>query len=153
MKQFSLFSLLSLTLCFTSCRDFKDLECTGVSGFTINKINTDGINADIKLKIKNPNSIGFSIYKSEADISYSGIYLGKAKIEKRIYIAAFSEENYSVNLNGDFKDINIADIIKLLGTASVSRLGVIEVKGNIYAGKFLMKRKFPVDVKERIGLH
>ena len=146
-----LFYLLAFAFCLFSCKNYKDLECTGVSGFSINKIDAKGIDAVILLKIKNPNPIGFSIYKSEFDVSFSGIHLGKAKLNKRIHIKADAEETYGFNLKHDFKDINIADIIKLLGGAS--RLGTVEVKGDLKAGKLFVKKRFPVNIKEKIGLN
>ncbi|MBX3163233.1 MAG: LEA type 2 family protein [Bacteroidetes bacterium] len=153
MKKLSLFYLLSFILIFASCRNFKDLECTGVSGFTVNKINTEGIDANILLKIKNPNRVGFSIYKSEFDIAFSGIGLGKAKLVKRVHIKGNTEETYSFNLKNDFKDINVMDILKLLGSNAASRRGMVEVKGDLRAGKFYLKKKIRVDVKEKIGLN
>jgi LEA14-like dessication related protein len=133
----------------TACKDFKEVQCTGVKGFKINTINTQGINADILLGIKNPNNMGFSIYKSEFDVVYSGVHLGKAKLTKRVHINANAEETYSFNLKSDFKNINLAEIMKLMSAGNAR--SVVEVKGDLKAGKFYMKKKFPVDVKERVG--
>src|SRR3954471_15200581 len=97
MKHIALF-LLSVVFFFSSCKELKELQYTGVKGFKINKVNTAGIDADILLGIKNPNSYGFSIYKSEFDVTYSGIYLGKAKLTKRVHINGNAEQTYSFNL-------------------------------------------------------
>jgi LEA14-like dessication related protein len=134
----------------TGCKPFKEAECTGFKGFTMNKIDMKGLDADIQLGIKNPNSIGFSIYKSEFDVIFNGIYLGKAKSVKRVHIDANSEKTYSFNLKSDFKNVNIMDVMKL---ASGGGSGQIQVKGNLKAGKFYLKKSFPVDEKERISLN
>jgi hypothetical protein len=42
------------------------------------------------------------------------------------------------------------DLTNLFGGGS--RLGTIEVKGDLKAGKFFLKKRFPVDIKEKIGL-
>jgi LEA14-like dessication related protein len=148
MKKHLLVPLVCLFL-IVGCRDFKEIQCTGVKGFKINNISTEGISADIFLTLKNPNKYGFSIYKSECDVTYSGIYLGKARLSKRVHIKAQAEETYGFTLANDFKNVNLMEVMKLLNAAT--RKDLLEVKGNIRAGKFYLKKKFPVDVKEKIG--
>src|SRR4051812_12698695 len=99
-----LFFFFAMLLALTSCHDIKEVQCTGVKGFKVNKLDTKGVDADILLGIKNPNTFGFSIYKSAFDVTYSGIYLGKAKLTKRVHIHGKAEEVYSFNLTNDFKD-------------------------------------------------
>jgi LEA14-like dessication related protein len=141
-------ALLLLSLC--SCRDLRDVQVTGIKGFTVNKISTEGIDGNILLGIKNPNNFGFSIFRSEFDVMYSGVYLGKAKLSKRVRIKANAEENYSFNLKSDFKNTNLLDIAKLLNGASFRNK--LEVKGDLRAGKLFVYRSFPVDVQEQIKL-
>lgn len=141
--------ILFFTFCFTSCKDFKEAQCTGVKGFKINKINAQGIDADILLGIKNPNQMGFSIYRSEFDVIYSGIKLGKAKLSKRVRIAGNTEKTYSFNLKSNFKDANPMDVMKLVTGGGK---GMIEVIGDLKAGKFYLKKRFPVKIKERVDM-
>lgn len=143
-------ALLAFAVYFSSCRSLKELECTGVTGFKVNKISTEGIDGDIRLSIKNPNKVGFSIYKSEFDIRYSGVYLGKAKLLKKVHIKANKEETYSFNIKNDFKDVNLIDVMKLLGGATFKNQ--IEVKGDLKVGKIYIKKKIPVDLKEKLSL-
>src|SRR5688572_2663491 len=146
--------LATIILCsflFSGCRDFKEVQVTGIKGFKINKINTEGIDGDVLLTLKNPNPLGFSIYKSEFDVNYSGVHLGKAKLVKRVRIKANAEETYAFNLKSDLKNTNILDIMKLLSGATFKN--TIEVKGNLRAGKFFLKKSFPVDLKEKISLN
>ncbi|MES2678391.1 MAG: LEA type 2 family protein [Bacteroidota bacterium] len=153
MKKFAnhLLLLLVCIFCMTACRDLKEVQCTGVKGFKVNQVNMEGIDADIMLGIKNPNNMGFSIYKSTFDVTYAGVYLGKAKMSKRVHINANTEAIYSFNLKSDFKGANLPDIMKLVSGA-IGR-GMVEVKGDLKAGKFLLRKKFPVNVKERVGLN
>ena len=114
-------------------------------------MNTSGIDGDIMIGIRNPNNFGFSIYKSEFDVTYSGVYLGKAKLTKRVHIRANGEETYSFNLKNDFKGTNIMDVMKLLG--GVTFKNSVEVKGDLKVGKIFIKKRIPVDIKERINLN
>ena len=152
MKLFKFYTptFLFFIFFFTNCKDFKEAQCTGVKGFKINKINAQGIDADILLGIKNPNQMGFSIYRSEFDVIYSGINLGKAKLSKRVHIAGNTEKTYSFNLKSNFKDANPMDVLKLV---SGGGKGMIEVVGDLKAGKFYLKKRFPVKIKERVDMN
>jgi LEA14-like dessication related protein len=141
------FIAIIIGLFLFSCKSFKEAECTGVKGFKVNSVNTSGIDADVVLGIKNPNTIGFSIYPSEFDVVLSGIQLGKAKMKKRVHIAANDEREYSFNLKSSFKDMNVADVMKLMSSQSFV---TILVKGDLKAGKFYLKKKFPVNVKQSL---
>jgi LEA14-like dessication related protein len=143
--------LFSILLFFSSCRNLKEVECSGVKGFKVNSIDTKGLDGDVMLGLKNPNALSFNIYPSEFDITFSGIYLGKAKLSKVVRINANTEANYSFNLKKDFKDINLLDVMKLLN-GSMNK-GLIEVKGDLKVGKFYYKKKFPVSVQEKINLN
>ncbi len=134
-------------LIFTACKDFKEAQCTGVTGFKINKVDMNGIDADIILGIKNPNAIGFSIYPSEFDVKIAGIGLGKAKLKKRVHIDGNTEKDYTFNLKSSFKDMNMLDVMKLVNSGAS---GMIQVKGDLKAGKFYLKKKFPVDEKRSL---
>ncbi len=142
------FCLLVVLVGF-SCKPFKEAQCTGVKGFKVNKMNTEGLDADIQLGIKNPNTIGFSIYPSEFDVIIGGVNLGKARMSKRVHIDANEEKTYTFRLKSDFKNVNLMDITKLLTGKSS---GTVQIKGDLKAGKFYLKKKFPIDVKERMDL-
>ena len=142
--------LFAFVILISSCTDFKEAQCTGVKGFKINKINASGMEAEILLGIKNPNKMSFSVYKSEFDVVYSGINLGKAKLYKRVRIAGNTEKTYSFNLKSNFKDANPMDIMKLMSGGAKS---VIEVKGDLKAGKFYLKKRFPVNVKQKVDMN
>lgn len=149
MKQIKFIIPAILFLIFTSCKDFKEVQCTGVKGFKINKISAQGIDADIILGVKNPNKMRFSVYRSEFDVIYNGVNLGKAKLAKKVKIEGNAEKNYSFNLKSNFKDANPMDIMKLINGGGK---GFIEVIGDLKAGKFYLKKRYPVKVKEKVDM-
>lgn len=134
---------------FSSCAEMEDLKVTAVDSFFLNKINQEGIEAEVKLKILNPNSMGFSIYPSDFDIIFSGIRLGKAKLYKKVHIDGKTEKVYTFKLKSDLGDLNILDALRLLNPANI---GKIEVKGDLKAGKFFMKKSFPVNYTDKISI-
>ncbi len=149
MKVFKLIYLVLAVVVFTSCEEMQDLKVSDVDSFFVNKINSDGIEAEVKLKIQNPNKMGFSIYPSDFDIIFSGIRMGKAKLAKRVHIDGNTERVYTFKLNSKLEDMNPLDLMRLLNP---DNLGKIEVKGDLKAGKLYMKKKFPVSYTDRINI-
>ncbi len=149
MKQTTLILVTILSLFATSCKDFEEIKVIDVDSFYLNKLNMDGIEAEVKLKIKNPNTVGFSVYPSEFEILFSGIRLGKARLNKRVHIDANCERVYSFKLKSGLGDLNILDVTRLL---NMDNIGKIEVKGNLKVGKLFVKKKVPVDFADRINL-
>lgn len=141
--------IILISISFFSCRDFKEIMVTDVDSFYLNKITTENIEAEIKLKINNPNSMRFSIYRSEFDVVFSGMPLGKAKLNKRVRLDAKSEKIYTFKLNSKISDLNPLDALRLL---NVDKLGNIEVKGNLKIGKFYLKKKLPVNYTDKVKL-
>jgi len=142
---FFLFGLLLVN----SCKEFKEVEVTGVKSFRLTKVSADGIEGEVILGIKNPNDYGFSIYPSEFDVTYSGMKMGKARLYKKVRIEGNSEKPYVFKLKTDLKELNLMDV---LGMVSGGKMGKMEVKGTLKAGKFYIKKRIPVDFSEKIGL-
>jgi len=138
-----------LSISFSSCKEFEEIKVIDVDSFHVNKLTPEGIEAEINLKIKNPNTYGFSIYPSEFEISFSGIRLGKAKLHKRLHIAANSEKVYTFNLKSKISDLNPLDMIRLL---NLDNIGKTEVKGELKAGKFYFKKKFNVNYTDKVKI-
>ena len=132
-----------------SCREAKEIKVTSVEGFYVNKLSVENIDADLKLKIDNPNTMGFSIYPSQFDVVFSGIRLGKAKLDKRVHLNAKSEKVYTFKINSKLSELNPMDILRLL---NLENLGKIEVNGDLKVGKFFIKKKFPVSYTDKVKI-
>jgi hypothetical protein len=93
--------------------------------------------------------MGFSIYPSEFEVIFSGIRLGKAKLNKRVHLDAKSERIYTLKLNSKITDLNPLDALRLF---NIDNLGNIEVKGDLRAGKFYLKKKFPINYTDKVKI-
>lgn len=147
MKFKILFILLSVF--FFSCKELKELSVSNVESFNMTKMSPEKLEAEIGIKINNPNKMGFSIYPSEFDVIFSGINLGKAKLHQRVHIDGKSEKVYLFKLNSNLSELNPMDILKL---ATSGKLGNIEVKGDLKVGKFLVRRKIPISYTDKVKL-
>ena len=146
--KFKLFIIIASVFLF-SCREAKEIKISSVEGFYVNKLSSENIDAEIKVKIDNPNKMGFSVYPSEFDVTFSGIRLGKAKLHKRVHLNAHSEKVYTFKLNSKLSELNPLDILRLLNTEN---LGKIEVNGDLKVGKFYFKKKIPVNYTDKVKL-
>lgn len=142
--------LFLVALTQATCINFKEVKCTGIKGFKINKVNTESIDAEVMLQVNNPNTFGFKLLPSEFNVSYSGIKLGQAKLVKKTKIRANTEATYSFRLSGDFKSMTLTDVMKML--ESFTRKGTLEVNGQLRVGKLFTKKTFPVSYKEKISV-
>lgn len=131
---------------FFSCKSIKEPEYTGIKGFKVNKIDLKGIDANIELGVKNPNSFGFSVYKSSFNVSLGGKTIGKAKSIKRVFIKPNEEKSYTFHLKGSFEGMQLAEVMQIV---SGGLKGNINLTGKIKVGKFLIRKGFPVNLNER----
>ncbi len=132
---------LICVLLVTSCKEMKDVEVKGIENFKITKMNKEGLNAIISVKIKNPNNFGFTIYSGQADVTLSNIPLGTSHLQKKIFIKANEEAVYDLYLHTSFEKINMKDI---LASITFSNFGKIKIDGYIKAGKVLLRKKIKV---------
>lgn len=146
--KFKFFIIIASVFLF-SCREVKEIKVTSVEGFYVNKLSVENIDAEIKVKIDNPNKIGLSVYPSEFDVTFSGIRLGKAKLNKRVHLNAHSEKLYSFKINSKLSELNPLDILRLL---NMDNLGKIEVNGDLKVGKFYLKKSLPIHYTDEVKL-
>jgi LEA14-like dessication related protein len=147
----ALISAILFLVFFSSCIGLKNLEVKEVKGFSLKKLDPSGMESTLQLSIFNPNRFGFVILPSVFDVRYSGMYLGKAKLVKSVRIKGKEEKTYSFELQNDFKEVNFLDLLNLLQPGAFKN--EINLKGELKASKFLVRKKFKVDYKEKVSLN
>lgn len=141
--------LFSITL--FSCGDFKDISFSGIENVKITSLSQKGVEALITVRIKNPNSVSFTIYKSEMDVTLSGINAGKAQLTNNVKIKARSEESYTFNIKSDFSNLSLTDLPKIIAMG-LSKSVKIGLKGNLKGGKLFLKCIYPIDMIQSVPL-
>jgi len=149
MKQIQFFLLLII---LASCAEYKEVTVNKIDQARITKMDKDGITAEIDVHINNPNNLSFKIFRSDVDVLLNDISLGKAKLKKKMKIKANSEETYTFIVGGKFDNIMGTGGLGGLLSMATSKSANITIKGNISAGKFFYRKKFPIDNKQRIPL-
>lgn len=149
MKKYLFFFLCVFLL--SSCGEFQEVTFSGLESMKLIKVSQQGAEAEMVVKIKNPNKSAFTIYKSDLDVTLNGITGGKAHLSENVKIKGNSEQSYTFTIKSDFSSISLGDLPKLLSLAKSKNIKV-GLKGNLKVGKFLVKKSYPVDMSESIPL-
>lgn len=134
-------------LLLTSCiGELKEVSISRINDFKVTKLSPGGIEGEIHVTIKNPNSTRFRVFRSRADIVYGGIKLGRATSVRKIKVPANSEADHTFVLKGSLKDVSVTDLPGLF----TSKNKQMEIDGYIKAGKWYYWKKFPISEKQRL---
>jgi LEA14-like dessication related protein len=139
-----------LLLVLSSCKmSFEAPTVSRTDDFKITKMSPDAIEGEITVNIKNPNAVGFSIFKSYFDVTYGGTSLGRAYMKKKVRIAGNSDKTHTFYLKGDLKGMSLAELTKLMN----GKAGQLEISGKLKVGKWFYKKRFDVNHKQRVSLN
>ena len=151
MKKIQFFFAIVCTFLMTSCGDFQEVTFSGIEGVKIIQMSQKGVEAELSVKIKNPNNTAFHIYPSDMDATLNGLNAGKALLTNNVRIKPNSEEVYIFKIKSDFSQINMADLPKIFSLA-MSKNVKVGLKGDLKVGKFLVRKSFPVDITKNVPL-
>lgn len=149
MKKY--FLILILSAGFFSCKDFKELSISGIEKPKVNKLSQEGIDAEFGMKIKNPNKMSIVVFPSELEGTVNGISVGKIKLKKKVRIKRNSDEVETFHISSDFSKRGFEDIANVIQIVS-SGSAKLTLKGNLKAGKWFYRKKFPVEFTKVINL-
>lgn len=152
MKNIAVSLFVFFTLVLSSCGDFQDVTFEGIENMKVNKISQQGIDVDITAKIKNPNKVAFTIYKSDLDATFSNMNVGKAILTNNVKIKANTSQAYTFNIKSDFSKLSIAELPNLLSIATSKSIKV-GLKGNLRVGKLFVKKNYPVDMVKSVPMN
>lgn len=136
---------------FAGCAELQPCTIGGLEKPKLNKLSREGIDAELCMRIKNPNRMGVVVFPSEFEGSVNGISIGTVKLTKKVRIKASSDEIQSFHIKSDFSKLGLGDITKILPIVS-SGSATLALKGYIKAGKWYYKKKFPVEFTKTINL-
>ena len=149
MKRFFFLSIIALL--GVSC-NMQPIEIGKVESTKIISLNQKGIEVELGVKIKNPNGFGFKIYESDLNVTVNGTPMGKAELKNNVKIKANSDEVHLFTIKSNFSNL-LSGGLGALFTLSQSKSLDVAVKGEIKAGNFFMKKKYPVDLKQTISMN
>lgn len=146
MKQILPFLFL-IMLTATACK-VEPITATGVQDVKLGNVDPlrGTVTIDLGLKIKNPNKVAVTVYGVDLDVTLAGAPMGKISMDDKVKIEKDTEMVYRVKANAQLRDI-INGIPKIL-TAISKKQANVELKGSIRVGVGMIKKTFPVELKQ-----
>jgi LEA14-like dessication related protein len=138
--------LFSFVMLLGSC-SYQGVTLSQITGVKVKKITNQGVEMEIGMKIDNPNSYGFNVYRSSFQIKLNGTDLGKARLAKREHVKAHSNDVHTFLVTTSFDQLLKGGLPEVIGMFS-RKNSELEIKGNLKAGKFLLRKKIPIDRKQ-----
>ncbi|MFH1005647.1 MAG: LEA type 2 family protein [Bacteroidota bacterium] len=151
MKKFLLIILLSPVLFFLSCKPIQSVSIGDVENTKLINLSREGIEFEFDMKIKNPNSVGITIYPSVFEVIVNDINVGEIKLTKKVRIKAKSDNTSTFHIKSNFSKLGAGNIVKVMSIIA-SKSANLFLKGEVKAGKWFYKKKFPVELKKNISL-
>lgn len=140
-----LLPLCAIIVLMSSC-SIQPVTITSVKDVKMNKVDVKGIDMNLGLQVKNPNGIGFKVYKSSLNVKMNGMDMGTVGVDKKFKVRAHSEDVHPVHVSADFANLmsNLGGILSL----GVKNNTNMEVTGSIKVGFLFWRKTFPVNVNQ-----
>lgn len=136
----------------SSC-SIKPVTVSNIGEVKVKEYSLKGVTVEVDVTVKNPNWMGFKIYRSDLNVKLNNMDLGKASIMKNVKVKRNAETNTSVTLEADFTKLGPA--VLLTAGQVFSRKGAkpsINVSGELKAGNLFVKKRFPINVNQKVSL-
>ena len=130
---------------------YREVEIVKFENASIKKISSKGLEAEVILKVKNPNNYNITIANSDLDIVINDKPLGKAKIAGKITFPKKSEAVHRILIESDFEKLG-GGVMSMLASVMLSQSVNLGVKGDITARALFFRKKIKVDIKENVAL-
>ena len=143
--------VLFFALALTSCAEFQPLTVGDVESPKLKTLSKEGIEGDFGMKIKNPNKMSVTVFPSTFDAMVNDISVGKVKLGKRVRIKGNSDEVSTFHIKSEFSNISLDQLPQMLSIVAGKNVSLY-LKGDLRAGKWFFKKKFPVELKKNLSL-
>ncbi len=137
-------------LCLSSCVNYDDVRLLELENVSINKITGKGIDADIWLKIDNPNNYKIKVEAKDLTFSINGKEIGKAKLSEPVTLEKSKEQSYQAKVYISIPpDGNIDLGVLLLMSGGQIKMAL---EGEVTGKAKGISKTVKVDVSESISL-
>ena len=133
-----------------SCQ-FKELSFSGIEKPKLNKLSREGMDAELSVRIKNPNKMSITVYPSEFDGTVNNISVGKIKLYKKVKIKGNSDDAETFFIKSDFSKLGFGELANILPIVATGN-ATLTLKGTLRAGKWFYKKNIPVAFTKTINL-
>ena len=137
------------TQLLTGCLSYKEVTFQGMEGYEIVKMDKDGMEAELKVKVRNPNGYNIKVKGSNIDLYIDNDRLGKVKVMNTIKLKKKSTQVYKIRLKSKFDQVGGSMLT--MGKSMFGGGMNVRTKGHVKASAFLISKKVPFDITERVN--
>lgn len=146
MKVYSFALILTFVWVLSSC-SIQPLSFDSIDKPAVNKLNTQNTEIGFKFGVKNPNSLGFKIVKSNVVVTANNIEIGKLILDKKTRIRRKSTSTIPLSVHVDNSKMLAVTAMALFGDPTV------RIKGSFKARKFFFSKKIEIDHSEKVSIN
>jgi LEA14-like dessication related protein len=144
-------AFLSVAFCllFSGCIDVSTIKIVDIESLKVLRMDETGAEIELMVKIKNPNSLGFTIVDSDLKASMGTMELGNAALKNKVKVPANSEESHRFVIESTFSGSlmkNLGSLFLALKTPSTE----IHLQGKLKGKSWGFSKTIPIDVKEKV---
>jgi LEA14-like dessication related protein len=144
-------AILILIISLSSCLEYKEVEVIDIIEVGVKDISTQGVDVEVAMQVKNPNSYNISIVDSDLNLFIKGNKMGTAIIKEKVTLKKKSNAVYRFTLQSSFKDIGFGGLPIIMGLMSQSSMEV-QILGDIKAQAKGISKRIPIDFTEKVKL-
>ncbi|PWL24499.1 MAG: hypothetical protein DCO96_13545 [Fluviicola sp. XM-24bin1] len=137
--------LISLSSC--GCLDFNTPEMRGGEDFSINKVDGNKIDLNVKANIYNDNCFSVKIKPSDLELYVEGDQIGTVRLNKKVKLKKRKETAVDADLTATLDD---GVLMKLMGYAAKGQVEV-RLKGKAKGGVFIFSKKIEIDETKTVS--
>ena len=137
--------LISLSSC--GCLDFNTPEMLGGEDFSINKVDGNKIDLNVKANIYNDNCFSVKIKPSDLELYVEGDQIGTVRLNKKVKLKKRKETTVDADLTATLDD---GVLMKLMGYAAKGQVEV-RLKGKAKGGVFIFSKKIEIDETKTVS--
>lgn len=133
-----------------ACVDYKEVKLLGIENVSLNRISGDGIDADVWLKIENPNDYKIKVETKDLIFSLNGKKVGNTSLKEELVLEKSTTKVYKVPLNVAVPPNGTIDLglMLLMGGGKLT----LNLKGDIIGKAKGISKTVPVDITESVSL-
>jgi LEA14-like dessication related protein len=135
---------------FASCSFYKPVTFGTIQGVKLKGISAEGINFDVMIPVKNPNSYSITLVDYNFDVGIENSVAGNISSNQAITIPANSEEIQKFAVNAKIKDVftGLTAVYKIFAQPDTE----IQFKGNAKVKAYLISKKIEIDQKQKVNI-
>ena len=140
--------LFAALLSLSSCKIYQDVDVIEVENVIFNEFDNEGAEAEVWLKIKNPNAYKVVLTDSDVDLYFEGNHLGKVQLVENMVVPKKSLSTQIMKVEVEYN--NMETLMGNIFTLLFKENFLLEAKGQETGKALFVSKKVAIDFKDTL---